>query len=266
VYTNVAGVDPDIGIYKCTKNPPVPEYRAPYIIVPAWIQCWMYVFSTFQMQLDDWFSFFRGSMENIKINDTGKGKTAYVIFTKVMFYLHRIILPMVLGFGIIETLLNLAVWYAVSGMLFGYFSQITHISDEREWPIDDPRGWGELQVLTSCDYAQDSYFWTYLSGYLNYQVTHHLFPSVNPRHYVKLLPMVIETCKEYNIQYTEYKTFWEAAARHLNHLEQFKTDENSDSIFTLLGRALGIGPRTAQTIPLSESYSSVVNQESGSVH
>jgi fatty acid desaturase/predicted heme/steroid binding protein len=244
IYTNVAGVDPDIAIYKCSSDEPVYKYRTSYLIVPWYVQCWMYVFSTFQMQLDDYFSFFRGSMESIKINDTGVGKTLSFLFCKFIFYLHRVILPIALGFGIFNTFVMLAIHMAVSGILFGYFSQITHISDDRTWATTFNCGWGEMQVLTACDYAQDSYFWTYLSGYLNYQVTHHLFPSMASHHHPALYKIVVETCAEFKIEYTEYKTFWEACKRHLEHVSTFESEGTGDSIVTMFGRVFGfIGDR-----------------------
>jgi hypothetical protein len=59
------------------------------------------------------------------------------------------------------------------GFIFGYFSQISHISLEMEWRnvklIDTD--WGKLQIETARDYCTDSYFWTYFSGYLNFQVS-----------------------------------------------------------------------------------------------
>lgn len=237
IYTNVAGVDPDIGIYKASPEKPLLNYRAKYIIVPGYIHCWFYVLTTFQMQLDDFFSFFRGSMENSKINDIGAEKTSLFLTLKFLFFFHRIILPIYLGQSVLFTLAMFALSEASSGLFFGYFSQISHVSDEREWPTYPTKDWAELQILTSCDYAQDSFFWTYMSGYLNYQVTHHLFPSVAPHHYPKIMPIIVDACKEFGVKYTEYTTFWEACKRHLNHVQRFEVEMSYDtySLTTILG-------------------------------
>lgn len=42
-----------------------------------------------------------------------------------------------------------------------------------------PHGLGNEQVKSCVDYAHDSWAVTFLSGALNYQVTHHLFPGVS---------------------------------------------------------------------------------------
>jgi len=114
--------------------------------------------------------------------------------------------------------------YLIGGLIFGVFSQISHILENVEWPIDKPvpNDWGTLQVLTAKDYSHDSYFWTYISGYLNYQVIHHLFPSVAPHLYPKIAPIVKETCKEFNINYVYEETFFTLLASHWRHLLQFQ--------------------------------------------
>lgn len=237
IYTNLAGVDPDIGVYKCTPKKSTLQYRAKPICVPFYVHCFIYVLSTFQMQLDDFYSFFRGSMENSKINDVGVKRTLIFLGFKFLYYFHRIMLPIYLGQGVIFSISMFLITEAASGLFFGYFSQISHVSDEREWPIQPTQDWAELQILTSCDYAQDSFFWTYLSGYLNYQVTHHLFPSIASQHLPQLLPIVVETCKEYKVPYTEYSSFWECCKHHFNHVKKFEIEVTSESssILTFLG-------------------------------
>jgi len=176
------------------------------------------------MQYDDFISFARGSMENEKINDVGLYQTFKFYSLKLIYYTHRIFLPIYLGRGIFSTLFLFGVTEAIGGLLFGYFSQITHVSEDIEWPSDKPipGDWATLQVRTAADYAPDSFFWTYLSGYLNYQIVHHLFPSVAPHHYHELLPIVRETCKEFNIKYIMYDDIWQCISKHYNHLETFQ--------------------------------------------
>jgi len=55
VYTNISGIDPDLGLYKASAKEPLIPYRVQTIIVPSWIQIWLYVFATIQMQIDDFF-------------------------------------------------------------------------------------------------------------------------------------------------------------------------------------------------------------------
>jgi len=42
---------------------------------------------------------------------------------------------------------------------------------------------------------------THLWGGMNFQIEHHLFPSLNHAHYQEVSEIVQETCKEFNIPY-----------------------------------------------------------------
>ena len=44
----------------------------------------------------------------------------------------------------------------------------------------------------------------YLFGGINYQIEHHLFPSVAHCHYPAISKIVKETCQEFDIEYTHH--------------------------------------------------------------
>jgi fatty acid desaturase/predicted heme/steroid binding protein len=226
VYTNVSGVDPDIGIYKASPHRPPAEfqYRTKIAVVPTWFQPFLYLFVVAQMQIDDLYSYTRGSMENTKINDVGVSRSIEFYTAKVFYYIHRIILPIYLGFGVFNTLYFFMVCEATAGLLFGYFSQVTHVSDDAYWPKEGPieRDWAELQVETAIDFSHDSYLWTYMSGFLNYQIVHHLFPGMAPHYYPVVLQTCKDVCKEFNVKYTVYDTLTETIKHHFDHLKTFQ--------------------------------------------
>jgi len=57
-----------------------------------------------------------------------------------------------------------------------------------------------------------------VSGGLNYQVVHHLFPGVCHCHYPQLAPIVMRTAAEFGVPYKVYGTFREAVAGHFRQL------------------------------------------------
>jgi len=70
-----------------------------------------------------------------------------------------------------------------------------------------------------------------MSGFLNYQVIHHLFPSINPWLYPKILPIVKQVCKENDIPYVIYDKFSDALNAHVRQLTFFgKTQQLKDKI------------------------------------
>lgn len=88
--------------------------------------------------------------------------------------------------------------------------------------------WGELQVRSSCSHSQnpdsvvDSII-TLLWGGMNYQIEHHLFPSLSHCHYYKVSPIVQDTCKEFNIPYPCYKTWFDAMKSWVAFLGEMET-------------------------------------------
>ena len=58
-----------------------------------------------------------------------------------------------------------------------------------------------------------------MSGGLNHQTAHHLFPDMAQTHYRWVTPLLKETCAEFGIQYNETKSFSEAWWRHIKFLK-----------------------------------------------
>ena len=125
-----------------------------------------------------------------------------------------------LGSGLDKTLLMLAIlafggwqvtipWIA-SGIWFGFIAQMTHVHDEAQTDVDitQTEDWYKTQVETATNCACDSWWWTLLSGRLNYQIEHHLFPTVNSCHLKDLRPIVMACCKKHSVRYVEFANPW----------------------------------------------------------
>ena len=78
--------------------------------------------------------------------------------------------------------------------------------------------WAIHQIKTTANFATISTFLTWFLGGLNYQVEHHLFPRISHIHYPNLAKIVKETCAEFDVTYTEFKTFASALKSHVQHL------------------------------------------------
>ncbi|KAJ7295899.1 hypothetical protein O6H91_02G125200 [Diphasiastrum complanatum] len=86
-----------------------------------------------------------------------------------------------------------------------------------------PYGWAAMQVYSSTNYCTNSLLWTHLSGALNLQIEHHLFPGVCHMHYPSIQPIVEATCKEFHIPYRKHSSFWDAVKAHYKHLKNLGT-------------------------------------------
>ncbi|CAF0769788.1 unnamed protein product [Brachionus calyciflorus] len=68
--------------------------------------------------------------------------------------------------------------------------------------------WFRSQLLATCNVEQST-FNDWFSGHLNFQIEHHLFPTMPRHNYRKIAPHVKELCKKYDINY-QCKTLSEA--------------------------------------------------------
>tara|TARA_B100001057_G_C22251419_1_gene719598 strand:- start:95 stop:466 length:372 start_codon:yes stop_codon:yes gene_type:complete len=79
--------------------------------------------------------------------------------------------------------------------------------------------WGELQVRNSANFSINNKIITYLFGGINYQIEHHLFPTVCHIHYPAISKIVQETCNDFNIPYTSYNSIFSAISSTFYNLK-----------------------------------------------
>jgi fatty acid desaturase len=70
--------------------------------------------------------------------------------------------------------------------------------------------WGEIQVRHSGNFCTQKSWFGALFGGINYQIEHHLFPTICHIHFYKIKPIIEQTCKEFNIPYVHHDTIFNA--------------------------------------------------------
>nr|AYG96559.1 fatty acid desaturase 2B [Pantodon buchholzi] len=91
---------------------------------------------------------------------------------------------------------------------FVWVTQMSHIPMEIDH--EGNNDWLTMQLKATCNIKQ-SWFNDWFSGHLNFQIEHHLFPTMPRHNYWRAAPMVREVCKKHGISYEE-KTLWKAFA------------------------------------------------------
>jgi len=81
---------------------------------------------------------------------------------------------------------------------FTWVTQMNHIPMEID--KDQRRDWVSLQLHATCN-VEPSYFNDWFTGHLNYQIEHHLFPTMPRNHLYKMVPAVKALCKKHGIKY-----------------------------------------------------------------
>jgi len=100
--------------------------------------------------------------------------------------------------------------------LFMLNSQVNHLTDACANASDN--NFLKHQVITAQNFGVGSWFCFILSGGLNYQIEHHLFPFLNHCHHPVLAPKVRELCKKHGVAYHEAAGYRDAVSRHAKHI------------------------------------------------
>jgi linoleoyl-CoA desaturase len=113
------------------------------------------------------------------------------------------------------------VHFFLGGLLMATTFVLAHLSGVQAMPRrpdEAPRDWAVFQLATSANFATGNRLLTWLIGGLNYQVEHHLFPTVSHRHYPWIRQIVRRWADEQGVAYHEFPTVAAGIRAHVRHL------------------------------------------------
>jgi linoleoyl-CoA desaturase len=80
------------------------------------------------------------------------------------------------------------------------------------------RPWAEHQVETTMDFGRSNRLLSWYVGGLNFQIEHHLFPTICHIHYPALAPIVEQACRDHGVRYVAHASFLSALGAHVRWL------------------------------------------------
>jgi linoleoyl-CoA desaturase len=136
------------------------------------------------------------------------------LISKILWLIIHIIIPYVY-FGGRHTLATLFIFMAIGSYYLENVFIVNHIQEKLQLPIINVNNrrslhWANHQVYTSANWKSGSYIGTFLSGGLNHQIEHHLFPSMNIYLYPKIAHIVQDECRKFGLPYHNYRSFTNA--------------------------------------------------------
>lgn len=224
VHTNVVERDPDIH----TNNPHFRRiksqqpfyfwYRLQVFYLPL-----LYATLIFELYLRDFLAMAKGSWGGLKFQPVPTREWVLFFLAKFSYIVYNIIIP--LQFQSFDRVLLLYVASSVmAGIVTVLMFQVNHVTALASQFRVDPssnmvhQDWAVSQVIGSSNFASGSWIWNHISGGLNHQTEHHLFPTVCHVHYPAISKILKQTCKEYNLPYNNYSSFWAAISGHFELL------------------------------------------------
>jgi len=124
-----------------------------------------------------------------------------------------------------QVLLGVLIVHYLSGFILAIIFQPAHVIEGTEFPLPDENhtlenNWAVHQLLTTTNFGNNSRWFSWYVGGLNFQIEHHLFPTICHVHYRKIAFIVKGTAHEFGLPYKTSKTFLHALGGHLRLLKR----------------------------------------------
>ena len=169
----------------------------------------------------------------IPVNPPTRAQLATFLATKAIHFTYRVVIPAFYISWPSLLLLNL-LSELVMGFWMGFVTQVNHLNTAVLYPDPDSSNfdisWSEMQIKTTVDYATDSVLWNFLTGGLNSQVIHHLFPWILSVYYKDLNPILVETCSEFGVKYKHFSSMWTMWSSYNQYLKDMGQTEPCEDI------------------------------------
>lgn len=218
-HTNILGSDPDVYASHVLRLHPSDQWHwwhkwQHYFAIPLYSFMWLHwvyndlvnaIFNTYQLKglryWQFWFQIVVGLIPHIILG---------LVIPYYAFHSFKLVAFAYTGFFMLISI-TMAMTFVLAHVSEGqiFFNSKEEIN--KDWAIH--------QLETTCDFSVDNPFLIWILGGLNFQVEHHIFPSLNHLHYPAVQRIVKKYCQENGVPYHEEKTVRAAVGRHLAHLK-----------------------------------------------
>jgi linoleoyl-CoA desaturase len=224
-YANITGHDDDIDVGPLARLSPHQKWL-PFHRLQHFYMWPLYGLIAIKWQLvDDFYNIAVGRIGNHKLPRPKGWNLVGFIAGKVVFLTLAFGLPIFVGHWWLTVISFYVLTNLINGAVLSTVFQLAHCVGEAEFPMPDETNtmdehWAVHQVQTTVNFARNNWMLSWLLGGLNFQVEHHLFHKICHVHYPALSKVVEQTCRDFEIQYNEHKTFWKGVVSHFRWLRQ----------------------------------------------
>lgn len=224
-FTNIDGVDDDIDarpflrLCETQKKYKIHRYQHLYFWA-AYSLLYLY-----WILFTDYEKYFTGKVGNMPIKPfTPKEHIIFWSF-KIMHLGLFIVFPIYMV-GFLPWLIGFLVYGMFTGFVLSMVFQLAHTVEDTQFPVAiQPENqieseWALHQLQTTANFATKNKVITWLVGGLNFQIEHHLFPTISHVHYPAISKIIKQLCEEYGVRYIEFPKTRMAVASHIAHLHQ----------------------------------------------
>lgn len=224
-YTNVDGVDDDIIkpplLRMCPSQKYLKVHRYQYIYcVPLYgLTSLVWTFIT------DFTKYFRKKIQSTQTRRMAAKEHIIFWLSKALYFFFYIALPIYMV-GVIPFIIGFALMHITLGLTLALVFQLAHVVESTHFvdaqcdALQIADEWAIYQVQTTADFATNNKIISWLTGGLNYQVEHHLFPKISHVHYPAIHKIVKEACQKFSIRHNDYPSMTAALRSHFRFMKQ----------------------------------------------
>lgn len=228
-YTNVAGVDDDIDDKLVMRFSPHTEVKWYHKFQVVYAFLFYGILTLYWALLKDFVQFHRYTKDGVNKNTKEQNRSILfkMILSKIFYFFIFMILPLaILGMPAGQYIAGFLLMQFIAGLVLTLIFQLAHTVEETSHPLPDENftienNWAIHQMNTTVNFSRKSKLISWYVGGLNFQVEHHLFPTICHVHYPEVAHIVKATAEEYGVPYLENETFYKALASHVNTLKRF---------------------------------------------
>ncbi len=222
-YTNIEGVDDDINarpflrLCEAQKKYKIHQFQHLYF---GFVYSLLYLYWVF---FTDYKKYFIGRVGIVALKEM-HWKDHFSFWGFKLFHLLAFIVIPIYFIGFLPWVIGFVIYASFAGFILSMVFQLAHTVADTHFPkvnvennkIEDE--WAIHQLKTTANFATNNRLVSWLVGGLNFQIEHHLFPTISHVHYPAISKIVKQVCEEYNIKYIEYPKVRLAVASHIAHL------------------------------------------------
>eukprot|EP00930_Biecheleria_cincta_P049993 TRINITY_DN35185_c0_g1_i1.p1 TRINITY_DN35185_c0_g1~~TRINITY_DN35185_c0_g1_i1.p1 ORF type:complete len:436 (+),score=61.53 TRINITY_DN35185_c0_g1_i1:76-1383(+) len=110
----------------------------------------------------------------------------------------------------------------ISNLIILHAFHLSHINANNVYTFKEGVDWGEHQLRTTSNWAAS---WYSITGMLEMQIEHHLFPSLSYELQHQIKPLVKKTAAEFKLPYFEYPSIFHGVAAHCDFMHRLGMGE-----------------------------------------
>ena len=228
-YTNIVSHDLDIQDKVILRFSPHTEVKWFHKLQVLYAVVFYGITTLYWALLKDFLQFAKYRKEGLNKNSKNKNTILLLkmIVDKLLYFLVFLVLPICfLNMPAAEIISGFLLMHFVAGVILTVIFQLAHTVEGTTHPLPDENGtiennWAIHQMNTTVNFSRTGKFISWYVGGLNFQVEHHLFPTICHVHYPSISEIVKNTAEEYGVPYLENLTFSDALSSHMATLRRF---------------------------------------------